>query len=87
MCTQPTSNSPNPTALHPFFCDHYEEAACGEDCEATRQEGDEATGEGLKPSEKDRSRRRRRRSYRRRIEAAGEEDEATEEGLKSPEKD
>jgi len=52
MCTQPTSNSPNPTALHPFFCDHCEEATRGEDGEAARREGDEATGEGLKPPEK-----------------------------------
>jgi len=37
--------------LHPFFCDHCEEAARGEDCEAAREEGDEATGEGLKPSD------------------------------------
>ena len=49
----------NPTILHPFFCDHCEEAARGEDCAAAHGEGDEATEEGLKPLEKEMNRIRR----------------------------
>jgi len=57
--------APNPVALYPFFCDHCEEAVRGEDCEAARGEGDEATpekdlatGEGLKLPEKETNRRK-----------------------------
>jgi len=39
----------HPTQQHCIFFFVCEKAACGEDCEAARGEGDKATKEGLKP--------------------------------------